>query len=362
MITIHNISLYQYKHPFRSSVMFKGTPHSHREGIIIKMSDKDGFIGCGEIAPLPGFSQESLKDCLLDATRIKKEILSHPLPDTWSAWTPIQSFPSVQFGFEAAYLNLLSHRSKTPPAGILNSNFHSRVYTQALLTGTSDDICKKARLCHQEGYRAYKLKTQNFKEEELISTLEKIRNIIDPKAILRLDANRAWPLTKALKIGKSISGFRIDYIEEPVEDPGNIPEFYEHTGILSALDETLIGPGCDDFIDLHGVKTFVLKPTLLGGLKATDIWVQHARQHQKNVIISSTFETSFGWLMCAHYAASLSWAEPGAGLDTCSFFREDVFGSDIILRKQKGPTIHIDYYMNTLAGLSPKGSQEIYHV
>lgn len=51
------LALYRYSLPFRQPLMFKGQRLAHREGLLVSINGQ-----WGEIAPLPGFSNESLAE------------------------------------------------------------------------------------------------------------------------------------------------------------------------------------------------------------------------------------------------------------------------------------------------------------
>ena len=81
------ITLYHYALPCQTGVVLRKQPLNIREGLIIQLNQQ-GKIGLGEIAPLPGFSQESLKEA--QAAVIQWALKPHSLWD--------QLPPSVAFG------------------------------------------------------------------------------------------------------------------------------------------------------------------------------------------------------------------------------------------------------------------------
>ena len=75
-------TLYRYSRPFRGEV---------REGVLIALETKNGQVGWGEVAPLPGFSQETLDEAIKDLIEGNDS-----------------SLPSVQWGKSSAILDLLN--------------------------------------------------------------------------------------------------------------------------------------------------------------------------------------------------------------------------------------------------------------
>ena len=89
-----------------------------------------------------------------------------------------------------------------------------------------------------------------------------------------------------------------------------------------ALDETLSilrcgiqAPGrCSPTLaNQEGVKVYVIKPVVLGGIVTALDWIEEARQNGKKAIISSCFETAVGYRMVETLAAM---SDETAGLDT----------------------------------------------
>ena len=89
------ITLYHYALPCQTGVVLRKQPLSIREGLIIQLNQQ-GKIGLGEIAPLPGFSQESLKEA--QSAAIQWALKPHSL------WDKLP--PSVAFGISCAFAEL----------------------------------------------------------------------------------------------------------------------------------------------------------------------------------------------------------------------------------------------------------------
>ena len=146
-----------------------------------------------------------------------------------------------------------------------------------------------------------------------------------PDLTLRLDANRAWSLEKANKFASYISPSlrqRIAFIEEPCKTPGDSLSFAIDTGIAIAWDETLQeAVRASDFSvrSLTGVKTLIMKPTLVGSLEKCMSLIEAAHQHGIQVVISSSLESSIG---LNHLARFSQWQLPNEtpGLDTMQLF------------------------------------------
>lgn len=105
-----------------------------------------------------------------------------------------------------------------------------------------------------------------------------------------------------------------------------LSEFYHATHMPVALDETLAvvrcginAPGrCMPTLANHdGVKAYVIKPVVIGGVITALDWIEEARENGRKAILSSAFETPVGFAM-VEALASLS--DEVAGLGTQRFY------------------------------------------
>lgn len=91
--------LYRYALPMDSGVILRDNRLKEREGFVVELSD-GGRIGRGEIAPLPGFSTETMDEAY---TQIVEQLIS------WQQGNqPDYELlaPSVAFGLSMALLEL----------------------------------------------------------------------------------------------------------------------------------------------------------------------------------------------------------------------------------------------------------------
>ncbi|MHC4221508.1 MAG: hypothetical protein ACYST9_03725, partial [Planctomycetota bacterium] len=86
----------RYDLPLAKPLTIKGKTIHQRSGVIIFLTDADGFVGCGETAPLPGLHKETLSDAISQLKSLKK-IIPGQLKDLFS---------SVRLGIEMAIFNL----------------------------------------------------------------------------------------------------------------------------------------------------------------------------------------------------------------------------------------------------------------
>ena len=300
--------LYRYKLPMDSGVILREQRLMEREGFVVVL-ENNGEIGRGEIAPLPGFSIESMDEV---SSQLIEQLAM------WQSGKPFDDkelYPSVAFGLSMAELEL---NNGLPDMGCYQA--------APLCSGDPDELLPK--LHSMQGEKVAKIKVGLYEpvRDGLIVSLF-LESI--PDLTLRLDANRAWTAEKAQQFAKKIAPSlrqRIAFVEEPCQAPGDSFSFAINTGIAIAWDETLQHAiRKDDFKleDFNGAKAIVIKPTLIGSVERCVELIEEAKKLGIKPIISSSIESSLGLTQLARFA---HWQLPEEvpGLDTIGLFAQQL--------------------------------------
>ncbi|ELY7391785.1 o-succinylbenzoate synthase [Cronobacter universalis] len=292
--------LYRYQVPMDAGVVLRERRLKTRDGLLVRLSDNERE-GWGDIAPLPGFSDETL-DTALAAAR-----------DWLDAWQrgdtqPLPEAASVAFGLSMAQAEL---HGMLPEAG----NYH----VAPLCTGDPDELF--ARLAGQSGDRVAKVKVGLYEAVRDGMVVNLLLEAL-PGLRLRLDANRAWTPVKAQQFAKYVNPAyrsRIEFIEEPCKTPDDSRAFAAETGIAIAWDESLREADFA-FAAEPGLRAVIIKPTLTGSLQKVQQQVAQAHALGLTAVISSSIESSLGLTQLARLAA---WLTPGVtpGLDTLALMQ-----------------------------------------
>ncbi|MDQ7732617.1 o-succinylbenzoate synthase [Halomonas sp. SpR1] len=282
--------LYRYSLPFRQPLMFKGNRLANREGLLVCINGQ-----WGEIAPLPGFSTETLVDaeaeslaCLAAIQRGEKA-------------TP--TLPSVQFGFDCAQRQWPANLpAPLPPYPLLQG------VPRELLLGLDNIVTGWGALPPSR----LKLKVARYAMAEELALINQLA-IQLPKTKLILDANGGWTREQAQRFCARLPLKQIDYLEEPCAAFADTIAVAEATGVSIGLDETLSRQ--EEWRYHPQLKALVIKPTLIGSLSACEALVKRARECNLRVVISSSFESDLGLGLLSRLASEWSPTEP-PGLDT----------------------------------------------
>ncbi|CAM2914398.1 o-succinylbenzoate synthase [Vibrio ordalii] len=303
---MRSATLYRYCLPMDSGVILRNQKLVEREGLIIELQDDHGSA-LGEVAPLPGFSLESLEQAQ------QQLIAQLQLWVSGELITYDDLFPSVAFGLSMAELEL---NGGLPQAG----HYHAA----PLCSGDPDELIPLLNALPGD-HRVAKIKVglyEAIRDGMIVNLfLESM-----PDLQLRLDANQAWTPAKAEKFAQYVSlslRQRIAFLEEPCPSPSDSLAFAINTGIAIAWDETLqqaVRRADFQLEDLTGAKAIVIKPTLIGSVQRCIALIEKAKTLGIQAVISSSIESSLGLCQLARFA---QWQLPNEipGLDTISLFK-----------------------------------------
>ena len=346
---ITEVQLYRYRLPLTAPLQLKGETVSARAGVLVAIKDESGACGWGDVAPLPGFSAETLAEATDRLEAWARTCAGRPVPATWAEVDRLEGAPaSVRFGVELAWADLMATRRGVMLPDIWTGDSRSEVALNALLTGPADDVLAEAERLVAEGYRAVKLKVGR---RELPTEIELVRALTERHGAdlrLRLDANRAWSLSEAQRFVAEIDPLAIDYLEEPLADPSDLPALAD-AGCSVALDETMRDLSVGELDQHRYASAVVLKPSLVGGLAHTLRVARRATELGMTPVVSAAYESGIGLRGLVALAASFPGDVP-AGLDTYRRFQSDVVASRLPLSE---PAIDVADLMRACIRLNP---------
>ncbi|WP_019613579.1 o-succinylbenzoate synthase [Psychromonas ossibalaenae] len=291
------IRLFTYKIPFLKPLNFKGFKLEYREGLILQLYE-NGKFSLAEIAPLPGFSRETL-------TQAKEQIIALLERGLENLSEESELYPSVQFALDCVTQKIpCSQQAVNMDKVPLLQGDNQAVITQYIALKSPNLI---------------KLKTARQTPEVDILLFNEL-TALNPLLLIRCDANQAWTIDQADLFLSKINRAQLDYIEEPTADYDKNLQLAGHYQVGLALDETLQNP---DFCYQYKscIKALVIKPSLIGSLQRMQALINNAQQDQLKVSISSSFESVVGLQQLA--CLGLYWqksADISLGLDTLKYF------------------------------------------
>lgn len=333
------LSLYRYELPLSRPVRLKETTLRHREGLLVELTSDGGAAGWGEAAPLPGFSREGLDEVtgqlrgLADAM-VGGEVTVDLLDAEGAFASELDTMslaPSARFGFELALWDLFAASSGRVLPELVTPRPRATVPINALIS-SPDHAIEEALRARAAGYEAVKLKVGGRAVEEDVELVCALSETLDGDISLRLDANRAWSFEEAERFARGTADLRLEYVEEPLSDPAELPSLASTCGLPVALDESLTEMEPEALEHHRYARAVVLKPMLLGGISRTLRFARAASRLGARPVISSAYESGVGTSGLVALAAGVGDEEVPAGLDTHRRLAEDVLRPRLKLR------------------------------
>jgi o-succinylbenzoate synthase len=322
---------------FKHSLQFK-RPSGTSRGILINKdswfiefteNDKKGVGECSLMSGLsyddtPGFENQLALLCSAINQRT-------PLPD-------LQQWPAIRMGYEMALLDL----AQDQPFELYPSDFSNGkdcIPINGLVwMGTFDYMSQQIKSLLEKGFDCIKLKIGAIHFEEELALLTQIRKEFDAKEVkLRVDANGAFAPGDALEKLKRLSDFDLHSIEQPIAANQWQAMRYlsEKSPLPIALDEELIGrfseEECLTLLDVIQPAFIILKPSLLGGFRASSQWIQWAERQGIGWWVTSALESNVGLNAIAQWTYQQEY-KGHQGLGTGSLFTNN-FESPLVIKK-----------------------------
>lgn len=276
---IHKIKFFVHKKEKRSFIQ-------------VFIETKEKRIGVGEIAPLAGWSCESLQDAYGQLNLFSSTLCAIDWKDPVEQLASFSLFPSVRFGLESALYNALDPCFKIKP-----------YRTARLLMGSFEEILRRAKIAEEEKCSLVKVKFKGLVFDEA----KRLIDTLHPKFRLRIDVNRSWKTQEALEFFSNYPLDHFDYIEEPFDNPKDLALFSHPL----AVDESF--PSDVTLFDLEKIsclKALIYKPTLQGGYLHCLPLIDWCQKKGVDLILSSSFENKRGLLEIAKMAQRLSLKAP----------------------------------------------------
>lgn len=279
-----------YQRPFKTPLKTAHGIWNIREGIILNLTNKQGNIGWGEIAPLSWFGSETLEDAIAFCQKLPSII------STETIFTISDSLPACQFGFESALIELNSN----PLVDL------SKLQYSGLLP-TGEIVLNTWKTLFQQEYQTLKWKIgvdeitteiNIFKQLvkiviETLSSPQKIRLRLDANGGLTFEQAEYWLETCDL-INANQDLIEIEFLEQPlsISQLDLMLELCDRYSTSLALDESVANlQQLNSCYQQGWLDIFVIKPAIFGSPRKLKNFCQ---KNKIDTVFSSVFETDIG--------------------------------------------------------------------
>jgi o-succinylbenzoate synthase len=309
----------QFKRPSGTS---RGVlTHKDSWFIVLREADK---MGVGECSLIQGLSPDAQPNFQSKLNQIAVTFAkTQQLPD-------LQSWPAIKMGFETAIASLAAPQWwELYPSAFSQGNAPLSI-NGLVWMGDKKFMKDQISSLLDKGFRCLKLKIGALDFEEELALLKWIRTLFSPQdLLLRVDANGAFSPHEALEKLNRLSTFAIHSIEQPIaaNQWEDMARLCAQTPVPIALDEELIGVYKTDkketLLNMIKPQFLILKPSLLGGFKATEEWIAIAAKQNIDWWVTSALESNIGLNAIAQWTFCLQPNGP-QGLGTGSLFTNNI--------------------------------------
>ena len=295
-------------------------------------------LGLGEAAPLAGLSPDFGPDFEPRVAALCAAFNRRQLPDLPPSATDDlveelvePTWPALRFALETAILDwqrggqrqLFDTAFSRGEAGL---SINGLVWMgEAAFMQTQ--IQKKLA----EGYSCLKLKIGGIDFATELQLLAEIRAVAGPEQLtLRVDANGAFAPQEAMRKLEQLARFQLHSIEQPIAagQQEAMRALCRESLVPIALDEELIGvtqaEQQDALLAQIQPAYIILKPTLIGGLRATRQWLMAAQNHGAAWWLTSALESNVGLNAVSQLAGEYASPNFPQGLGTGQLYHNNV--------------------------------------
>lgn len=301
--------------------------------IIIQSKSTGKILGLGEAAPLKGLSVDDRPDFVEVANQhcqMVEQALNGGEEIEGILAKADDQLPSLQFGLEMALLDFKNGGDRIYfngkfPKGEVGVPINGLIWmnTKEHMLGQVDEKLST-------GYRCIKMKIGAINFDDECAILEHVRNHYSAEEVmLRVDANGAFLPEDALDKLKRLAKFDLHSIEQPImaSNVNHMADLCKNTPLPIALDEELIGvrgwENKNNLLNFIKPQYIILKPTLLGGFRETNEWIEIAENMGIGWWVTSALESNIGLNAIAQYTAQLEFVGY-QGLGTGSLYHNNI--------------------------------------
>lgn len=356
------LKYFKYHLPFTSPLQISGNKFFHRDGVILTYEDPEsGLTAYGEVAPLPGFSDEDLED-VIEVLKTNKGYINTSIKENngkeaLKVLDQIHRFPSLSFGLDTLLHDLAAKREGKSLSSHLFDHFMADIKCNATI-GIQEvkSALKKADEYVEAGYSTLKIKVgyQITREVRIIKQLREKY----PELKIRLDANQAWLPDEAIKHLRLLEKFDIEYCEQPVikDDIYGLKRVTDAVKIPIAADESFRNKrSAKELSFVKAMNVVIIKPTLMGTYKDIFVTKEIVDTHVIEAVLTTALESAVGRAAIAALSAGLGDPKYAQGLATGSFLQEDLSSDSWLnspnVKIPKTPGLGINIELEGLAEL-----------
>jgi muconate cycloisomerase len=231
-----------YALPFREPYVTARGRLEQREMVLLRLRDDEGRIGLGEAVPLSMRGGVTLAQVVkeLEELAIGDVLPTYSEHGTFEVTSVEEIDPRLQLSAPSrcalltAIIDLFDRTVSEPTEGCPVS------CNATLVAGEPAAVAEDALRWAADGFATFKLK---LGADSDLAQVSAVREALGPDAKIRVDANAAWSLERAIEMLAGLEPLDVELVEQPVETMEEAAELARRTTIPLSGDESIVGRG-----------------------------------------------------------------------------------------------------------------------
>jgi len=277
--------------PLRRKVRHASHTREHTDSLVAQCVLPSGEVGWGEGLPRDYVTGETVDGALalIQASSFSQSLSANNWFEAIEAAEALRLNPvagdqrgiagnAARCALEIAWLDACGRKFGQPLSSIvqrlepsLAQPIQTVRYSGVITSSKGWKLALLARLYRYTGFRHVKIKV-GIEGQNDPARLKLLRRIMGPNRQIRIDANEAWTLEKAVSCLADLKHFGIAWVEQPmpVESDADLEALRTRSGVRVMLDESLCGPlDAEQLVSGKRVDLFNLRLSKCGGFIPT---------------------------------------------------------------------------------------------
>jgi len=314
-------TVYALQVPFVESFRHSAGARVWSDSVVVRVEDEAGTEGFGEGVPRPYVTGETV-EVMLEylGHHLWPNVADRELPGTWDETdlTAIDALilekpiPGVvadhasRAALGLAMIDCVLRRQRMAIGRLLPPRRRHVVYSGVITAGTLNKALQHARQMKLIGLEQVKVKV-GFEDD--VARIRAIRDVLGPEVSLRVDANGAWTVERAVAVLNAVAPLDIAAVEQPLPR-GRVTELKrlrEASPVPVMVDESLVTlADAEALIAEQAADYFNVRVSKCGGLtRSVEIARRAAAAGIRVQVGSQVGETAILSAAGRHLAASL---------------------------------------------------------
>jgi L-Ala-D/L-Glu epimerase len=283
--------------PFREPFVTASGVFSARDLIVLRLEASDGTVGWGEAAPFEPY----------DGVPLERAIAAL---SGGGGRRP----PQARAAEEIARLDLEARQEDRPLAEPARDALPVNL---TLPAGPPAEVAERAREGLRAGYACFKVKVGLPEDVERVAA---VREAVGPWPALRVDANRAWSVDRAVAQIRALEQYDLEFVEQPCRSVEELRQVRGRVSTPIAADESVGSTrAVRHAVDAEACDVVNVKLASAGGFRPAREALRLARAKGVGAFLSSTLDGPWGIAAALQLAAAED-LELACGLATLELF------------------------------------------